>query len=144
MSGTTRAMPTALTVLYDEDCGFCRWAIARLLAADRHGRLAVESIQSASGQRLLAHLPPQERLAAAHAVDPRGRVFTGGDAVAPILRILRGRRAEPAPHVAALPARLVYRLVAGNRALLGRAVTSGMRTRATEAIARRRDQSPEG
>jgi predicted DCC family thiol-disulfide oxidoreductase YuxK len=137
-------MPAALTVLYDEDCGFCRWAVAQLLAADRERRLAPEAIQSAAGQRLLAHLPPEERLAAAHAVDPGGRVFTGGDAVAPILRALRGRRVEPAPLAAALPARLGYRLVAGSRGLLGRVLTTGMRARATEAIARRRDQSPEG
>ena len=52
----------ALTVLYDADCGFCRWSVGRLLALDRAGHLMPEPIQSAVGERLLAGIPPAERL----------------------------------------------------------------------------------
>ena len=37
-------MKTAMTrpvALYDEDCGFCRWTLAKLLRLDRDGRLLI-------------------------------------------------------------------------------------------------------
>ena len=78
------ARPPAVTVLYDHDCGFCRWSVGRLLAWDRAGRVRPLAIQSAEGQRLLADLTPEQRLASAHAVDAAGRRASGGDALAPI------------------------------------------------------------
>ena len=84
------ARPPAVTVLYDRDCGFCRWSIGRLLAWDRAGRLRPLAIQSAEGQRLLADLAPEQRLATAHAVDAEGRRTSGGDAMAPIAAVLPG------------------------------------------------------
>ena len=84
------ARPPAVTVLYDLDCGFCRWSIGRLLAWDRAGRLRPLAIQSAEGQRLLADLTPEERLATAHAIDGAGRRTSGGDALAPIAAVLPG------------------------------------------------------
>ena len=84
------ARPPAVTVLYDHDCGFCRWSIGRLLAWDRAGRLRPVAIQSAEGQRLLADLTPEQRLASAHAVDAAGRRTSGGDAMAPIAAVLPG------------------------------------------------------
>ena len=41
--------PQPLTVLYDADCGFCRWSVARLLAADRAARLRPAAILSGEG-----------------------------------------------------------------------------------------------
>ena len=84
------ARPPAVTVLYDHDCGFCRWSIGRLLAWDRAGHLRPLAIQSAEGQRLLADLTPEQRLATAHAVDAAGRRTSGGDAMAPIAAVLAG------------------------------------------------------
>ena len=72
----------SLTVLYDADCGFCRWSVAQLLALDRGGRLMPEPIQSAVGGRLLAGIAPAARLASAHVVPADGRVASGGGAVA--------------------------------------------------------------
>ena len=60
------------TVLYDEDCGFCRWSADRLRAWDRHDRLAFASIQGTEGARLLASMDPADRLASWHVVR-RGR-----------------------------------------------------------------------
>ena len=87
---TVAARPPAVTVLYDHDCGFCRWSIGRLLAWDRAGRLRPLAIQSAEGQRLLADLTPEQRLATAHAVDAAGRRTSGGDALAPMAAVLPG------------------------------------------------------
>ena len=84
------ARPPAVTVLYDHDCGFCRWSVGRLLAWDRAGRLRPLAIQSAEGQRLLADLTPDARLATAHAVDAAGRRTSGGDALAPVAAVLPG------------------------------------------------------
>src|SRR4249919_3127403 len=72
-------------VLYDEDCGFCRWTADKLRGWDRHQRLRFASIQSSRGQALLASLPPEVRLDSAHVVTA-GRVRSGGAAVAPVLR----------------------------------------------------------
>jgi predicted DCC family thiol-disulfide oxidoreductase YuxK len=132
------ARPPAVTVLYDHDCGFCRWSIGCLLAWDRAGRLRPLATQSAEGQQLLADLTPEERLATAHAVDAAGRRTSGGDAVAPIAAVLPGG----AP-LAALgrraPAlvRAGYRAVAGRRSPFGRLISDAARTRADERIARR-------
>jgi predicted DCC family thiol-disulfide oxidoreductase YuxK len=132
------ARPPAVTVLYDHDCGFCRWSVGRLLAWDRGGRLRVLAIQSAEGQRLLADLTPEERLATAHAIDAAGRRTSGGDALAPIAGVLPGGAplaalGRRAPGLA----RAGYRAVAGSRSLLGRLVSDAARARADERIARR-------
>ena len=132
------ARPPAVTVLYDLDCGFCRWSIGRLLAWDRAGRLRPLAIQSAEGQRLLADLTAAERLASAHAIDAAGRRTSGGDALAPIAAVvpggaplaLLGRRAPAL-------ARAGYRAVAGRRSLFGRLISDAARARADERIARR-------
>ena len=132
------ARPPAVTVLYDHDCGFCRWSIGRLLAWDRAGRLRPVAIQSAEGGRLLSDLTPEERLATAHAVDGAGRRTSGGDAMAPIAAVLRGG----AP-LAALgrraPAltRAGYGAVAGRRSLFGWLVSDAAKARADERIAQR-------
>src|SRR5215218_7728937 len=33
-------------ILFDNDCGFCRWSLSKLLAWDRHGRLRPIALQS--------------------------------------------------------------------------------------------------
>jgi predicted DCC family thiol-disulfide oxidoreductase YuxK len=78
-------------VLYDRDCGFCRWALDRVLAWDR-GRLRPVEIQSEEGQRLLATLPEEERLASWHLVTPAGELRSAGAAAAPLAVLLPGGR----------------------------------------------------
>jgi len=132
------ARPPAVTVLYDHDCGFCRWSIGRLLAWDRLGRLRPLAIQSAEGQRLLADLTPEQRLATAHAVDAAGRRTSGGDALAPIAAVLPGGAALAAlGQRAPALARVGYRAVAGRRSLFGRLISDAAKARADERIARR-------
>ena len=132
------ARPPAVTVLYDHDCGFCRWTIGRLLAWDRAGRLRPLAIQSPEGQRLLADLTPEQRLASAHAVEAGGRRTSGGDALGPVAAVLPGGAplvtlARRAPRLA----RAGYRAVAGPRSLFGRLVSDAAKARADERIAQR-------
>ena len=132
------ARPPAVTVLYDHDCGFCRWSVGRLLAWDRAGRVRPLAIQSAEGQALLGDLTPEQRLATAHAVDAAGRRTSGGDALAPVAAVLPGGAplAALARRAPAL-ARAGYRAVAGRRSVFGRLVSDRARARADERIAQR-------
>jgi predicted DCC family thiol-disulfide oxidoreductase YuxK len=132
------ARPPAVTVLYDLDCGFCRWSIGRLLAWDRAGRLRPLAIQSAEGQRLLADLTPQARLATAHAIDGAGRRTSGGDALAPIAAVLPGGAPLAAlGRRAPALARAGYRAIAGRRSVLGTLISRAAKARADERIAAR-------
>jgi predicted DCC family thiol-disulfide oxidoreductase YuxK len=125
-------------VLYDGDCGFCRWSLDRLLRWDRGGRLRAAPIQSREGDRLLADLSRQDRLASWHLMTPDGRRYSGGAATGPLVRLL------PAGAPVALIAETfprstdrLYRWVTRNRHTLGRrlgeqacAVDPSQRTRA--------------
>jgi predicted DCC family thiol-disulfide oxidoreductase YuxK len=75
-------------VLYDEDCGFCRWSLDRVLRWDRGGHLRAAPIQSEEGDKLLADLSEQDRLASWHLVTPDGRRYSGGAATGPMARLL--------------------------------------------------------
>ena len=132
------ARPPAVTVLYDHECGFCRWSIGRLLAWDRAGRLRPLAIQSSEGQRLLADLTPEQRLATAHAVDAAGRRTSGGDAMAPIAAVLPGGGPlEALARRAPALARAGYRAVAGRRSVFGTLISDAAKARADERIAQR-------
>ena len=75
-------------VLYDQNCGFCRWSLDRLLSLDRHRRLRAIPIQGEEGDRLLADLVERDRLASWHLVTPDGRRYSGGAATGPLARLL--------------------------------------------------------
>ncbi len=77
-------------ILYDADCGFCRWALNKVLAWDRRRRLRPVAIQSDEGQKLLSELPADRRLESWHLVAPDGAVRSAGSALAPLARQLRG------------------------------------------------------
>jgi predicted DCC family thiol-disulfide oxidoreductase YuxK len=132
------ARPPAVTVLYDHDCGFCRWSIGRLLAWDRAGRVRPLAIQAPEGQRLLADLTAEQRVSTAHAVDAAGRRTSGGDALAPVAALLPAGAplaalARRAPGLA----RAGYRAVADRRTLFGRLVSDAAKARADDRIAQR-------
>jgi predicted DCC family thiol-disulfide oxidoreductase YuxK len=109
-----------IAVLYDEDCGFCRWSADKLRAWDARGRLTFSPIQSTKGAELLHTVPAVERLDSMHAVAPDGRVWSGGQAVRVVLAELPGGSA-----LASMAARFpgtterIYRLVARHRNRLG-------------------------
>jgi len=108
-------------VLYDEDCGFCRWSLARLLRWDRRGRLRAVPIQGEEGDLLLADLSERDRLASWHLVTPGGRRYSGAAATGPLARLLPA--GAPVAFLAETFPRStdrLYRWVARNRDTLGR------------------------
>jgi predicted DCC family thiol-disulfide oxidoreductase YuxK len=125
-------------LLYDADCGFCRWCAAKVLAWDRRRRLDPVAIQDPRADRLLAGLPEAARLGSWHLASADGRLYSAGAAVAPLLRSLPGGRPFAALADAAPGAtERLYRLGADRRAVLGRLVTAGARRRALRRIASR-------
>jgi predicted DCC family thiol-disulfide oxidoreductase YuxK len=122
-------------VLYDQDCGFCRWGVDLLLRLDRRNELEAVSIQGLYGADVLSSMPPRERLESWHVRSPGGRIWSGGEAVPVLLRLLPGGKG-PARVAARFP-RIVdrlYRFVARNRSTLGRLV--GLRACAVDPSAR--------
>ena len=108
-------------VLYDEDCGFCRWSLDKLLAWDRRHALRSVSIQSAQGHELLADIPEERHLDSFHLVSPDGSVRSAGAAMGPLAQLLPGGR--PLAAVFRAFPRLTeraYRVVANNRNRLAR------------------------
>lgn len=132
------ARPPAVAVLYDHDCGFCRWTVGLLLRWDRGRRLRPVAIQSAEGARLLADVPRGARLASAHVVDAGGRLLSGGDAIAPVAAVLPG--GAPLAALARRTPRAMrraYGVVAGRRGVFGRLVSDAAKARADARIAAR-------
>lgn len=123
-------------VLYDRDCGFCRWALGLILRWDRRRALRPVALQDAEADRLLDGMPAEARMASWHLVDPDGRVRSAGAALPQLLRLLpRGRAlAKPAERFGDRG----YGWVAGHRSLLGKPVTDGAKRRADALIAERR------
>jgi predicted DCC family thiol-disulfide oxidoreductase YuxK len=111
-------------LLYDGDCGFCRWALAKILRLDRRKQLRPVRLQDPEAQRLLVGLDPARRFESWHLV-VGDRVYSAGAAVPPLLDLL--------PHgaaFAALSRRLpritewTYSAVARNRSRLGRRLSA--------------------
>jgi predicted DCC family thiol-disulfide oxidoreductase YuxK len=126
------------TVLYDADCGFCRWSLAKVLAWDRRGRVRPLALQSREASSLLAGMGEDERMASWHLVLPGGEVRSAGAAAGPLLRLLPGGR--PLAALADRAPRLIeraYRWVAEHRSPLGRRLSDRARSRADRRIAAR-------
>src|SRR5579859_4426427 len=123
------------TVLYDAECGFCKWALAGLLRRDRASRLRPLALQSAAADALLAGLTLEERMASWHLVSPDGVRSSAGQALAPALRLLPGGR-MPAAVMARLPAltERAYTWVADHRSELSRWVPAASNRRASDYV----------
>ncbi len=128
-------MPDRWIVLYDDDCGFCKWLLSGLLARDRERRLRPVGLRTSLAAELLADLEPQARMASWHLIEPGGRRLSGGDAIAPLLRELPAGRL-PAGAFARLPRATDrgYRWVADHRSGLSRWVPSALKRRASERV----------
>ncbi|MBS1888227.1 MAG: DUF393 domain-containing protein [Actinobacteria bacterium] len=126
------------TVIYDDECGLCRWCLAVLLRGDRRGALRLLPLGTPEADRLLADLTPEQRNASWHLVDDTGVRTSAGAALAPALALLpRGRR--PAALLARTPRATehAYRWVADHRGPLGRLVPTRARRWADRVIAAR-------
>jgi predicted DCC family thiol-disulfide oxidoreductase YuxK len=110
-------------LLYDSDCGFCRWSVDKILAWDRRRRLRPLALQAPGAERLLGAMDAEKRMASWHLVTADGRIYSAGAAAAPLFRLLPGGRPFAALF-SAFPGvtERIYRLVARNRDRLGRIV----------------------
>ncbi len=125
------------TLLFDAECNFCAWSVAPLLRWDRARRLRPLAIQSEEGQRLLADMPPEERLASWHLVTADGR-HSAGAAFPHLFRLLPGGR--PIAALTAAAPRLfgrAYRWVADHRSRLSDLVPAGSKRRAWRRVTER-------
>jgi predicted DCC family thiol-disulfide oxidoreductase YuxK len=123
------------TVLYDGDCGFCKWLLAGLLRWDSGATLRPLALQSPRAGELLADLAPAHRMGSWHLVSPAGERWSGGAAVSQLLGLLpRGR--APAAAFARFPGLTdrAYRWVAEHRTELSKAVPSAAKRRADESV----------
>lgn len=132
-------------VLYDSDCGFCRWSLAQVLALDRDRRLRPVAIGSPEAAELLADMPEHEREASWHLISPDGHRASAGAAAPPLLRLLRGGDV-PAAALAAAPnlTERAYGFVADHRSWFGRLIPAGAKARADRAIERRQAEESAG
>ena len=109
------------TVVYDDDCGFCRWSAERLRTWDRHGALRFVTLRSAEADDLLAPVPVDRRPLSWHLVTDDGRVWSAGAAVPQVLLLLPGG-GPVATLAASMPdiTEAAYAAVARRRSTLGR------------------------
>jgi predicted DCC family thiol-disulfide oxidoreductase YuxK len=77
-------------VLFDRDCGFCRWSAGRIAAWDRRRRLRFVALQDLEADRLLGGMSGERKMVSWHLVTPDGRIHSAGAAVAPLARLLPG------------------------------------------------------
>ena len=107
-------------VLYDGDCGFCRWAIERLRAWDRNSILTFRPLQGSEADQLLGGMDLETRLSSWHLVEPDGRVWSAGAAVPRVLGSLpAGKPFAALARLAPTATDRAYRLVMTHRQRLG-------------------------
>jgi predicted DCC family thiol-disulfide oxidoreductase YuxK len=126
------------TVVYDRDCGFCKWLLSYLLAWDRSLRLRPLALGTPEADRLLSDLPPDVRATSWHLIDPNGRRRSGGAALPELLRLLPAGSA-PASLLDTIPGVTDrgYRWVAEHRSMLSRGVPASLKRRAGRVVRER-------
>lgn len=122
--------PERAWLLYDADCGLCKFVVARVLELDRARRLRPVALQDPRAAGLLPGLDAEERLRSFHLVDSSGAVHSAGDGLAELVPLLR--------RFPRLSSRL-YWLVAGNRDRLGKLIPGFARRQADRRIVSRSD-----
>jgi predicted DCC family thiol-disulfide oxidoreductase YuxK len=123
-------------VLYDDDCGFCRWTVAWALARDCRRVLTPAAILSDKGTRLLGDITPAAREASMHVVHADGRRESGGAALRAVLVALPSTRV--AARLAGVFPRAtdaLYAFVARHRTRFARLVRVSARRRADARLA---------
>ena len=127
-----------MIVLWDRDCGFCAFMLSLMLRADSKRVLRPAVIQGPEGEKWLAAMPAEQRLATFHAVDAGGRVTSGGEALTVLLRELPAARPLAALTGAAPGVTdRAYTWVAANRPLLSKPIPAAAKQRARGLVARR-------
>jgi predicted DCC family thiol-disulfide oxidoreductase YuxK len=129
------------TVLYDGDCGFCKWVLAGLLKRDRERRMVPLALQHPDADPLLGDLSPEERMASLHLVTPSGERLSGGAAMPALLRLVP-RGAPAAAALARVPKTTdrAYRWVADHRVHLSRPIPQSAKQKAGAYVRRREEE----
>jgi predicted DCC family thiol-disulfide oxidoreductase YuxK len=112
-------------LLYDADCGLCKFVVARVLELDRRRRLTPVPLQDPRAAQLLPGMGREERMESFHIVESNGTVRSAGDGLAALL--------PPLWRYPRLSSRL-YRLVADNRDRLGKLIPDAARRQADRRI----------
>lgn len=138
ISPSPSQLPQPWLVLYDGDCGLCKWLLAGLLRFDRAGRLRPIALQRPEAEVLLDDLDPAERMESMHLVAPDGTRASAGAALPALLRLLTGGRLPAAvlerfPHLTSA----AYRWVAAHRVGISRFVPRRVKRRAAERVRER-------
>lgn len=110
-------------LLYDSDCGFCRWSVDKVLAWDRGGRVRSMELQDPEADAVLGGMEEGVKMSSWHLVTSDGRLYSAGAAAPPLLRLLPAGK-PLAALLAAFPGvtERAYRTVASNRDRFGRLV----------------------
>lgn len=130
--------PPNWTVIYDRDCGFCRWSLARVLALDSERRLRPVALGTPEADERLADLTLELRSSSWHLIAPDGRRASAGAAAAPLFRLVRhGRVLAALMEKAPTLTERGYRWVAGHRSWFGKLIPDGAKRRAEDKISQR-------
>jgi predicted DCC family thiol-disulfide oxidoreductase YuxK len=135
-------MIPGVILLYDADCGLCRWGVVWVLDRDRDGLIEPLAIQSPPGQDLLHDLEPAARLSSAHVITPDGRRASGGAALQQVLEALPNRVLARAARLSPRATDAGYRFVAAHRVRFSRLLPSSWKRDATAKL--REFESREG
>jgi predicted DCC family thiol-disulfide oxidoreductase YuxK len=110
-------------VLYDEDCGFCRWSVTKIMAQDSRDRLRAVPLQGPDADELLGGMDQRRKMSSWHLVTEDGAIYSGGAAAVPLFDLLPHTRFLSI-FAAAFPGftQLVYEAIARNREILARLV----------------------
>jgi predicted DCC family thiol-disulfide oxidoreductase YuxK len=129
---------SGVILIYDRDCGFCRWCLGKVLAWDRRCAVRPVPLGTPEANDLLADVPAAERPNSWHLVDDAGDVHSAGAGFGPLLRLLPGG-GPLATTTERFPGTTesAYRFVSGNRSIWGKLVTDGAKRRADGRIAAR-------
>jgi predicted DCC family thiol-disulfide oxidoreductase YuxK len=129
---------TEWILIYDPDCGFCRWSLSWILRADRPRRVVPVPLGSEEANALLSDMAPEQRAASWHLVAPDGPRWSAGAAAPPLLRLLPGGRV-PAGLLSAAPGltERAYRWVADHRSTLGKLIPARSKARADRLVSSR-------
>jgi predicted DCC family thiol-disulfide oxidoreductase YuxK len=129
-------------VLYDAECGLCKWLLATFLRWDRAERLRPMALQSSAAVELLGELDADERLASWHLISPGGERRSGGAAIPALVRLLPGGSSIAAPfdRFPGITER-GYHWVAANRSRLSRPVPARSKRKASELVRRREENT---
>ncbi len=129
------------TLLYDGECGFCRWVLGAILRWDRHRRIRPVALQDALAAELLPGMSEEDRFSSFHLGDRDGEILSGGRALpALVAELPRGRRIGALLDALQPGTDLGYRLVSANRSRIGPLIPDRWTALADERIRSRQAQ----